>query len=136
MLVIDASAVAELILGRDRAGSIATRIAEHDHDLHAPHLLDIEVVSALRGLVAGGNASAERAGEAVVDLADLPITRYSHELVLPRVWDLRSNFSAYDAAYVALAEALAPAGVPLMTADARLSRAARKHTDLEVLVAA
>lgn len=135
MIVIDASAVAELILGRDRAASIAAHLAAHHYDLHAPHLLDIEVLSALRGLVAGGDASAERAAEALVDLGQLPISRYSHEVVLPRVWDLRANFSAYDAAYVALAEGLTPAGVPLMTTDERLARAARSHTDVEVLVA-
>ena len=135
MLVVDASAVAELLLGRPAAARIERHIAEHEHSLHAPHLLDLEVLSALRRLVSSGGASAGRAGEAVADLLALPVARYPHDLLVPRAWALRENFSAYDAAYVALAEALSEDGAQLLTADARLARAARAHTKVTVLQA-
>jgi predicted nucleic acid-binding protein len=127
MLVVDASAVAELLLGRPAGESVAQRLREHGFDLHAPHLLDVEVLSALRRVVAAGDASPVRAGEAMADLLDLPIERYADEGLIPRVWDLRENFSAYDAAYIALAEVIAEQGAPLLTADARLARAADAH---------
>ena len=73
MLVVDASAVAELLLGRPAGESVAQRLREYEFDLHAPHLLDVEVLSALRRVVAAGDASPARSGEAVADLLDLPI---------------------------------------------------------------
>jgi predicted nucleic acid-binding protein len=133
MLVVDASAVAELLLRRPGATRIEDHIAERDHSLHAPHLLDVEVLSALRRLVAAGDASPARGDAAVADLLDLPIARYPHDLLAPRVWALRENFSAYDATYVALAESITESGAPLLTADARLARAARAHTHVDVL---
>jgi predicted nucleic acid-binding protein len=136
MLVIDASAVAELVLDRPAAGRISRHMADHAYDLHAPQLVDIEVLSALRSVVATGDAPAGRAEEAIEDLLDLPIERYPHAPLLPRVWTLRDNFSAYDGAYVALAEMLTERGVPLLTADAHLGRAVRTHTDVELLLAA
>lgn len=135
MLVIDASAATELLLARPAAGAVADHIATHGLDLHAPHLIDIEVLSAVRRLVATGEASPERAEEVVVDLLDLPLTRYAHEILVPRIWETRQNFSAYDAAYLALAEGLADGGVPLLTTDRRFARALRAHTDLDVLAA-
>jgi predicted nucleic acid-binding protein len=135
MLVIDASAATELLLGRPAAAAIAGHLAEHDHDLHAPHLVDIEVLSAVRRLVASGDATPDRGDAAVADLLDLPLARYPHDILLPRIWSLRENFSPYDAAYVALAEGLADEGVPLLTTDARLARAVRAHTDIGVLAA-
>ena len=135
MLVIDASAATELLLGRAPASVIADHVAEHGYDLHAPHLIDVEVLSAVRRLVASGDASAERADAVVIDLLDLPLARYPHDILLPRIWALRDNLSAYDAAYVALAEGLADDGVPLLTTDARLAGAVRAHTDLDVLAA-
>ena len=135
MLVVDASAVAELLLQRPAAAHIERHITDHAYELHAPQLLDIEVFSALRRLVAGGETSATRAGEAVSDLSDLPIERYPHDVLVPRVWELQESFSAYDAAYLALAESLVEGGAPLLTADARLARAARVHGATEVLVA-
>jgi len=135
MLVVDASAVAELLLGSAAGERVAHRLHVHDYDLHAPHLLDIEVLSALRRVVAVGAASPERAREALDDFLDLPIERYGHHVLVPRIWQLRQNFSAYDAAYVALAEVLADGGAPLLTADSRLARAATEHTDLEVVPA-
>jgi predicted nucleic acid-binding protein len=135
MLVIDASATADLVLARPVADSVAAHIAGHEGDLHAPHLIDIEVVSAIRRLAASGEASSTRAVEAITDLLDLQLIRYPHEILVPRIWELRDNFSSYDAAYLALAESLTDEGVPLLTTDARLARATRAHTDLEVLAA-
>jgi predicted nucleic acid-binding protein len=134
MLVVDASAVAELLLGRPAARRVEKHLADHDFDLHAPHLLDVEVLSALRRIVASGEAAPTRADAAVADFVDLPIERYPHDVLIPRVWALRENFSAYDATYVALAEALVEERVPLLTADARLARAAEAHTDVSVLL--
>jgi predicted nucleic acid-binding protein len=135
MLVVDASAVTELLLGRAAGERVREHLREHGFALHAPHLLDVEVLSALRRLVAAGTATADRAGEAVADLLDLPIERYPHDVLVPRAWQLRANLSAYDATYVALAEALADEPVPLLTADARLARGAGDHAGIPVLLA-
>jgi predicted nucleic acid-binding protein len=94
------------------------------------------VLSALRGLVAKGDASPERAEEAVTDFLDLHVERYRHDGLARRIWGLRANFSAYDAAYVALAEAIADDGAPLLTSDARLARAAAAHAGVQVFLAA
>jgi predicted nucleic acid-binding protein len=136
MLVVDASALAELLLRRPAGDAVAAALREHDFDLHAPHLVDVEVVSAVRRVVAAGDASSARGAEAVSDLLDLPVQRYAHEPLVPRIWELRENFSAYDSAYLALAEVVAQAGAPLLTADARLARAASAHTDVEIVLAA
>ena len=135
MLVIDASAATELLLARPVAEAVAGHISDHELDLHAPHLIDVEIVSAVRRLVASGDAPLERGEEAIADLLDLPLARYAHDILLPRIWELRENFSSYDAAYLALAEALSDQGVPLLTTDARLARAVRAHTAIEVLSA-
>jgi predicted nucleic acid-binding protein len=135
MLVVDASAVAELLLARPAADAVAHQLREHEFDLHAPHLLDVEVLSALRRLVAAGDASADRGGHAVADLLDLPIERYPHDVLVPRIWELRDNFSAFDAAYVALAESLIDDGAPLLTADGRFARAASTHAGVRVILA-
>jgi predicted nucleic acid-binding protein len=71
----------------------------------------------------------------VADLLDLPIERYGHYALIPRIWELRENFSTYDAAYIALAEAIVEPGAPLLTADARLARAAGAHTAVRVVLA-
>ncbi len=134
MLVVDASAVAELLLGRPAAERVEQHLDDHGFDVHAPHLIDVEVLSALRRVVASGEASPTRADEAIADLLDLPIERYSHEVLVPRVWQLRENLSAYDATYLALAEAVADEPVPLLTADARLARAAGDHAAVPVLL--
>jgi predicted nucleic acid-binding protein len=124
LIVVDASAFVDLLLAFANAGSVEEQLRAHSDDLHAPHLVDLEVVPALRRF---------GAREPLDDFLDLPIERYPHTLLLPRIWELRDNFSAYDAVYVTLAEALA---APLLTSDRRLARAARKHTDVEVLLAA
>src|SRR4051794_37283929 len=135
MLVVDASAVTELLLGRPAGEPVAVALQTHDFDLHAPQLVDVEVLSALRRVVAAGHAPPGRAAEAVADLLDLPLRRYPHEDLVPRIWALRENFSAYDATYLALAEVVAEEGAPLVTADGRLAHAAAEHTAVEVILA-
>ncbi|MDQ3608362.1 MAG: type II toxin-antitoxin system VapC family toxin [Actinomycetota bacterium] len=134
MLVVDASALVELLLGRPAEAQVAQHFRTHDFDLHAPHLVGVEVASALRHIVAVGEADAPRATGALTDLLDLPLERHAHEALLPRGWTLRDNLSAYDATYVALAEVLVEGGAPLLTADRRLARAGRAHSDVEVLL--
>jgi predicted nucleic acid-binding protein len=92
----------------------------HSESLHAPHLLDLEVAQVLRRLSAEGTLTTQRADEAIRDLLDLRLTRYAHSILLPRIWQHRHNLSAYDAAYVALAETL---GATLITRDACLASA-------------
>jgi predicted nucleic acid-binding protein len=136
MLVIDASAVADLLLGLRPAERVQRYIDEHSEELHAPHLLDLEVMSFLRRVVSSGAVSAGQAASALSDHLSLTIERYPHAILGAGIWELRENFSPYDAVYLALAEKLADDGVPLLTSDARFARAARKHTGVEVLLAA
>lgn len=88
--------------------------------LHAPHLIDLEVAQVLRRYVRSSVISAERGAEALTDMVDFPLTRYPHVILLPRVWQMRHGLTAYDAAYLALAEAL---GAPLVTRDRALAKA-------------
>jgi predicted nucleic acid-binding protein len=98
--------------------------------LHAPHLLDIEVTQVIRRYASKGEIGGERGREALSDLSDLPMRRYEHSFLLPRVWDLRNNLTAYDAVYVALAEAL---DAVLLTRDQRLAAAAGHHARVELV---
>jgi len=118
MIVLDASAAVDWLLQTSAGQGIEKRIYSRNETLHAPHLLDLEVTQVLRRLAMQGVVSAHRADEAVRDLLDLRITRYPHLLLLTRIWQLRHNFSAYDAAYIVLAEKL---GAALVTRDARLA---------------
>ena len=120
MIVLDASATVDWLLQTSAGRHIEQRMFSARESLHAPHLLDLEVAQVLRRLVREGTVPANRADEAVRDLLDLRLTRYPHFMLLPRVWQLRHNFSAYDAAYVGLAEKL---GAPLITRDGRLAAA-------------
>jgi predicted nucleic acid-binding protein len=120
MLVVDTSAVVAALVGRGTGrDAVMGRLAD-DGDLHAPHLLDVEFLQTLRSLVRAGQLSVDRATDARTDFADLKIRRYPHEPLADRIWELRDNLTAYDAAFVALAEAL---DVPLVTCDARLAGA-------------
>lgn len=134
MLVVDANAITDLLLARASAQRIGTHLLEHSIDLHAPQLLDVEVLSALRRVVASQHASPARAQEALLDLAELRIERYPHQMLMGRVWSLRENLSPYDAVYLALAEALSERGAPLLTTDVRFARAARRHGDTAVVL--
>jgi predicted nucleic acid-binding protein len=123
VIVLDASAAVDWLLQTSAGRRIEQRIYSARESLHAPHLLELEVTQVLRRLVRGGTIPATRAHEAIQDLLDLRITRYPHFVLLPRIWQLRPNFSAYDAAYLVLAEKL---GARLLTRDGRLA-AARGH---------
>jgi len=128
MIVLDASTMIEVLLVTPAAMGIEDRLFAPGETLHAPHLLDLEVAQVLRRYCASGDMSAERAEEALSDLAILGVNRYPHDLLLPRVWELRHNVTAYDAAYVALAEELS---APLLTRDRRLASATGHHAVIE-----
>lgn len=130
MIVLDASAALEFLLVTDKGGRVAERIAPPDETLHAPHLIDLEVAQVLRRYVARRQLDASRAGQALDDLRDLDLNRYPHDVLLGRIWELRHNVSAYDAAYLALAELL---GAPLLTSDARLREIPDSRARIEVL---
>jgi predicted nucleic acid-binding protein len=129
VIVVDASVLA-VALGDDGADGSSARGAVADEVLAAPELVDLEVLSVWRRQVAAGEMTARHAALAVSDLAALPLRRMSHRLVLQRCWELRHTVTVYDAAYVALAEALA---IPLLTADARLSRAAGLRCEIKLV---
>lgn len=120
MIVLDASAAVEWLLGLPLATEVASRLAGADQTLHAPHLLAVEVAQVVRRYVASGELSADRGAQAIADLADLDVVHHAHEPLLPTMWRLRSNLTAYDAAYVALALAL---DAPLVTLDAGIAAA-------------
>jgi predicted nucleic acid-binding protein len=130
MIVVDASAVLELLLDPQGSAALRDRLLAGGESLAAPHLIDLEVAQVLRRYAAAGEMSASRGAQAVEDLGDLPVERYPHELLLGRVWELRANLTAYDAAYVALAEALA---APLLTRDARLARSRGHRATIELV---
>jgi predicted nucleic acid-binding protein len=130
VIVLDASAAVDWLLQTAAAQRIESRIFSRNQSLHAPELLDLEVAQVLRRLVREGTLPTSRAAAAIQDLLDLRITRYPHSLLLPRIWQLRHNLSAYDAAYVVLAEKL---GATLLTRDARLASAAGHTAPIEVV---
>lgn len=130
MIVIDASAeVAVLLNVGPEVEDIRNRIARPGETLHVPHLFDVEVLHALRGLSLRGTVSPERSRLALSRLSDTQFTRYPHTTLMGRIWELRENLTAYDAAYVALAEAL---DAPLVTTDARLAQASGIRAAVEV----
>jgi predicted nucleic acid-binding protein len=129
VIAIDASAMLEVLLRTARGCRIEQRLLSGGEALHAPHLLDVEVAQVLRRYAAAGNLTPERGLQALRDLADFPIHRYPHDVLLPRIWELRRSVTAYDAAYLALAEAL-PA--PLVSCDGKLAKAPGHTANVEV----
>lgn len=129
MIVLDASAAIDWLLRTNAGLRIEKRIFSRRESLHSPHLLDLEVLQVLRRLSREGVISESRADQALSDLILLRIARYPHFLFLSWIWQHRHNLSAYDAAYVALAEQL---GAPLLTRDARLSAAVKSSAQIEL----
>ena len=130
--VVDASALVEFLLQTDRGRRIGRLLSEPGVDLHVPELADVEVVSALRGLERRREIHANRSREAFEDYLALPLVRHGHTGLLPGIFALRENFTAYDATYLALAEGL---GASFLSGDERLVRAARRWTNVELLEA-
>ena len=133
MIVLDTSAVVDWLLQTPAGQRIEQRIyarpLAQPETLHTVHLLDVEFAQVLRRLVREGTLAPKRAEEAMEDLSALRITRYAPLVLLKRIWQLRQNLSAYDAAYVALAEEL---GAPLITRDRRLAAAPGHAAAIEV----
>jgi predicted nucleic acid-binding protein len=130
MIVLDASSAIEWLLQTGTGARVAQRILSSGETLHTPHLLDVEVTQVLRRHVARGVISASRAEEALQDLLDLQVSRHPHGLFLWRVWELRNDLTAYDAVYVALAEAL---DATLLTCDGKIASAPGHHANVQVI---
>ena len=131
MIVVDASVLIEVLLRTFRARECEQRLFSDTWNLCAPCLLDVEIAQVLRRYALNAELSSERGAEALSDLRDFPITRYEHEPFLTRIWELRHSLSAYDAAYVSLAEALE---APLLTCDARIANAHGHRAKVELVV--
>jgi predicted nucleic acid-binding protein len=127
LIVLDASVVVELLINGPLADSLRRDLFQRSESFIAPHLLDIEVVSALRNLTASLRIDSHRSGQLLTQLAALPAERYPHAPLLGRIWELRHNFTAYDAAYIALAEATDSV---LYTTDSKLRKGHRAEVVL------
>lgn len=133
MIVLDASAGVELLRWSAPGRRVGRAMSDDSETVHVPHLFAMEVMQVVRRLAASGAMTATRAGQAVLDLSDLDLVRHDHEPFLNRVWSLRHELTAYDAVYVALAEAL---DAPLVTLDQRLAASARGTVRVELLAPA
>lgn len=129
MIVVDASVLAPA-LADDGVDGDRVRERLHGEQLAAPELIDLEVVSTLRRAARAGRLDDRRSGQVLTDLAALPLRRVPHLPLLSRIWELRDNLTAYDAAYVALAEAL---DALLLTADEPLGRTSGVRCEVEFL---
>lgn len=129
MIVVDASVVVEVVLRSDKGMALEGRLLDGEDPLHAPHVLDLEVANALRRCVGRGEIDERRGREALADLTHIPIERHPHRPLLERVWQLRHNLTAYDAAYLALAETL---GAPVVTCDKALASVAGHRARVEL----
>jgi predicted nucleic acid-binding protein len=130
VIVVDASALLEFLLQTPLGTRVEARLFRERADFHVPHFADVEVTQGLRRLVRAGEVSADRAAEAIADLADLDLHRHPHLDLLPRAWQLRENVTVYDAMYVALAEAI---DAPIVTCDAPLARAPGHRAHIDVI---
>jgi predicted nucleic acid-binding protein len=130
VIVVDASAMLEVLLRTPVAKAVERRLFDLRQTLHAPHLLDVEAAQVIRRYAANGDIEGARGRAALVDLANFPLRRYPHDFLLQRVWDLRNNLTACDAVYVALAEVL---DAPLLTRDQRLAAAPGHRASIELI---
>jgi predicted nucleic acid-binding protein len=131
LIVVDASVVVNVVADDGEDGDLARDRIARDPDLHAPHVLDLEVTSALRKRTASGVLEAGRAADALEGLRLLVVARYPHIPLLARAWELRANVTPYDAAYLALAEAL---GCRLVTTDVALANVPGARCPVDVLL--
>ena len=129
MIVVDASIVVEVLLRSDTGAVLEERLFEGDDPLHAPHMLDVEVAHALRRCALHGDIDERHGRDSLGDLAAMSIERHGHQPLLERIWQLRHNLTAYDAAYLALAESL---DAPLLTRDLALASVAGHHARVEL----
>jgi predicted nucleic acid-binding protein len=130
LIVVDASAVLEFLLRTEKGVRVQERMLDSGESLHAPHLIDIEVSQTLRRLVILKEITAARGKQALEDHVALHIKRAEHKDLLERVWSLRDSITAYDAAYVVLAEIL---DCPLLTCDAKLARSHGHRARIELI---
>jgi predicted nucleic acid-binding protein len=130
VIVVDASALIEVLLRTSSAQAIEQRLFSSRQAIHAPQLIDVEVAQVVRRYAMVGQIDSDRGRAVLDDLMVFPMWRHSHDVLLPRVWELRNNLSAYDAVYLALAEAL---DAPLLTHDQRLATATRRHSWVQIL---
>ena len=130
MIVLDASAAIEWLFQSPAGVKIDKRIFSTLESLHVPHLLDVEVAQLVRRYLREKAITAQRGQEALEDLADMPLSRYPHDFLIPRVWELRATLTAYDAVYVALAELL---DAPLLTCDRKIASAHGHSAIVEVV---
>jgi predicted nucleic acid-binding protein len=131
VIVVDASALLEFLLQTPRGSRVEARLFRDRDELHAPHLADVEVVQGLRRLVRTSEISPLRADEAIADLLDLDLLRHAHLDLLGRAWKWRDNVTAYEAMYLALAEAIQ---APIVTCDAPLAKAPGHRARIEVIL--
>lgn len=130
MIVVDASVLVEILLRTPDAPALTERLLGPGDTLHAPELLDVEVAQVLRRYVHRREISVAHGAAAIEILGAMPITRYRHEPLMQRIWALRDSVTAYDAAYVALAESLR---ATLVTRDASLARVSGIAADVDLL---
>jgi len=130
VIVLDAAAAIEWLMRSSTGTKVDRRLFSSPATIHVPHLLDVEITQVLRRYVRQRIITDSRGEEALQDLHDLPLSRYPHDILLPRVWELRAALTAYDAVYVALAELLDAA---LITCDCRIAQASGHRAAVEVI---
>jgi len=130
LIVVDASAALEVLLQTQAAPVVEARLFRRSETLHVPHLIDLEIAQVLRRYASTKQIDQRRCQDALQDWLAFPVNRYAHDTLLSRIWALRNNLTAYDAAYIALAEAL---DAPLATRDAKLANASGHTARIELL---
>jgi predicted nucleic acid-binding protein len=129
VIVADASAIVEILLNKPAGHALGRRLFANDESVNVPHVMDLEILQTLRRYILTGSMDPYRAEQARQFYAEMPLNRYPHNVLLPRIWALRHNWTAYDAAYIALAEAL---GATLITCDRAMTGPG--HTAKVILV--